>query len=377
MRIVIVGPAYPLRGGIAHSVTLLFQKLKNRGHEVHVLSFKRQYPSLFFPGKTQQDEGEELIPISSTPYLDSINPLTWLGAALWLKKKHPDLVLFMYWMPFFAPCFATIILFSKILFPIKTLYLLHNVLPHEKKLGDNFLSKLGLRFVDFFIAQSKAVLNDLLFFRPDANVKESPHPLYEMFPPSLPKMDSRKHLNIKEKNVILYFGYIRAYKGLIYLVEAMPKILNKIDVRLLVCGEFYEGKDETLSMIRDLGIENKVSVYDHYIPNEEVAFYFSSADLLVLPYVTATQSGIVQVAYHYEKPVVVTKVGGLPEVVLHNISGYVVDPQNAQSIAEAVLDFYQKKKEKSFVKGVCEVKKKYSGDRMAEVVESFIQDDRV
>lgn len=372
MRIVLIGTAYPLRGGIAHYVALLYKKLSERGHDVRVLSFKRQYPSLLFPGKTQADEGKELIPLPSTPILDSINPFSWIKAALWLKKVQPDLLIFKYWMPFFAPCYATVAFLARRLFKVKTLYILDNVIPHEKKPLDRLLTRIGLHGVDAFIAQSASVREDLLQFRPHARYRDVPHPVYEIFPPAEPMDEARSALGVTEKNVLLYFGYIRRYKGLKYLVQAMPEIRKVLgDVRLLVCGEFYEGREEILSLIDTLSLAGCVTVVDDFIPNEAVARYFSAANLVVLPYVTATQSGIVQVAYHYNKPVVVTRVGGLPEVVPHGKSGYVVEPEDPQAIAQAVIHFFQQHREDELSEGVRIEKTRYSWDRMTEAIEAL------
>jgi glycosyltransferase involved in cell wall biosynthesis len=371
MRIALVGTAYPLRGGIAHYMALLFQTLRSRGHEVCVLSFKRQYPAFLFPGKTQKDLGQELIPIASTPILDSINPITWVKAFFWLGRVRPDMLLFKYWMPFFAPCYATLAFLAKLFLGIRVVYLCDNVVPHEKNLLDEALNRLGLGFVDGFIVQSRQVQRDLLSYKPNANYRFAPHPLYTLFPVPIPKKEARKRLNIRQKHVLLYFGYIRKYKGLRYLIEAMPDVVRELSVHLLVCGEFYEEREEILSRVLDLGLESHVTILDRFIPNEEVGTYFCACDLVVLPYVSATQSGIVQVAYHYDKPVVVTRVGGLPEVVLDEKTGFVVEPQNNEAISRAILRFYKEKREKDFTANIAQEKQKYSWDRMAEAVEKL------
>jgi len=372
VRIVLIGTAFPLRGGIAHYIALLYKNLKKKGHTVKVLSFKRQYPSIFFPGKTQKDEGKELISIESTPLLDSVDPLTWIKAFFWLKKVHPKLLIFKYWMPFFAPCYAVIAFFSKTFLHTKTLYILDNVIPHERRRGDRILSTIGLKFIDFFIVQSKSVLRDLLEFRPESVYKEVPHPVYDIFPPSLSKKEAKKILGISDDRVILYFGFIRNYKGLTFLIKAMPLILDALKVKLLICGEFYEGREETLKLIKELKIKDQVIVYDRFISNEEVGNYFCASDLVVLPYVTATQSGIVQIAYHYDKPVVVTSVGGLPEVVKNEKCGFVVSPKDSEAIADSVKRFYREDRETMFVKNVKTEKLKYSWDRMTEAIEDFM-----
>jgi glycosyltransferase involved in cell wall biosynthesis len=373
VRIVLVGTAYPLRGGIAHYVALLYRTLKRRGHAVSVLSFKRQYPSLLFPGKTQKDEGEELIPVESFQVLDSINPITWIRAFFLLKRIRPDVVCFKYWMPFFAPCYASLAFGLRHLLRVPVVFLCDNIVPHEKKIADVFLTRLALLFPDSFIVQSKVVLDDLLAFKPDAVFRESPHPVYEIFPAPVPKAEARRRLGIREEKVILFFGYIRAYKGLRHLLEAMPDILKEVPLRLVVCGEFYEGKEETVGLIRRLRIGDKVTLRDDFIPNEQVGEYFCAADLAVLPYVTATQSGIVQIAYYYDRPVVGTTVGGLPEMIRDNRTGYLVPPSDPKAVARAVVRFFRENRAKEFEKNVCAEKKKYSWDRMAEAIEDLVR----
>jgi len=371
MRIVLVGTAYPMRGGIAHYTALLYQTLRARGHHVKVLSFKRQYPSLLFPGKTQQDHGEELIPIESKPLLDSINPLTWITAFFWIYKQRPDILLYKYWMPFFAPCYTLIAILARLFLNIRILYLCDNIVPHEKNILDEILTRIGLGFVDAFIVQSKQVRDDLLAYQPNAIYQYAPHPVYSIFPPPVDKKEARKKLGIREKHVLLYFGYIRRYKGVKYLIEAMPGVLKKLQVHLLVCGEFYEDRDEILTRIQELGLESQITVLDRFIENEEVGTFFCASDLVVLPYVTATQSGIVQVAYHYNRPVVVTRVGGLPEVVHDGKTGFIVPIKDPDALADAVLRFYNGHHEKDFSKNIILEKKKYTWDRMAEAIEAL------
>jgi glycosyltransferase involved in cell wall biosynthesis len=369
VKIVLVGTAYPMRGGIAHYVALLYQTLQARGHDVQVLSFKRQYPSFLFPGKTQKDHGKELIPVESKPLLDSINPITWLSAFFWIQKQNPDTILFKYWMPFFAPCYAILSFLSKVFLNIRILYLCDNIIPHEKNFLDEILTRIGLGFTDAFIVQSNQVRDDLLAYKPNASFRYAPHPVYTLFPPPVSKREARDHLGIAEKHVLLYFGYIRRYKGLKYLIEAMPSVIERLPVHLLVCGEFYEERQETLSRIRELGLESRITILDRFIENEDVGIYFCASDLVVLPYVSATQSGIVQIAYHYNKPAVVTCVGGLPEVVHDGQTGFVVPPKDPDALARAILRYYKERCEKHFLKNIALEKKKYTWDRMAEAIE--------
>ena len=359
-----------MRGGIAHYTALLYQKLQKRGHSVHVLSFKRQYPAFLFPGRTQQDEGEELIPVKSTPILDSINPFTWVRAFRWIRKTGCDLLIFKYWMPFFAPCYAVIAWLARRK-GMTVLYICDNIIPHEKRPGNTLLNRIGLAFVDRFIVQSRSVRNDLLTFVPDAVYREVPHPVYEIFPPGLDKNAARERLGLDGDRIILYFGFFRHYKGLPTLIQAMDLLLKEAAVRLVICGEFYEGREEITGLIESLKVSHAITLADHFIPNEAVGLYFSAADVVVLPYYSATQSGIVQVAYHYDKPVIITRVGGLPEVVPDGKTGFVVDPRDPEALAAAILRFYREKREKSFVENVRAEKQKYSWDRMVEAIEAL------
>jgi glycosyltransferase involved in cell wall biosynthesis len=370
MRIVLVGSAYPLRGGIAHYTALLCRTLERRGHTVNVLSFRRQYPSFLFPGKTQKDEGREMIRVASRPMLDSINPLTWIQAIFWMKSLRPDAVVFKYWMPFFAPCFAVLAFGARYFLKIPAIFLCDNIVPHEPTRLDARLTRLAVGSPDAFIVQSSSVRQDLLRFRPDAVFREVPHPVYDIFSAPMPKSEARTRLGLEENRILLFFGYIRAYKGLRTLIEAMPEILRVCPVHLVVCGEFYEGRQETVDLIHHLGLQHKISLFDEFIPNEKVADFFCAADAVVLPYVSATQSGIVQIAYHYDRPVIATAVGGLPEVIVEGKTGFLVPPQDPAALAAAVLRFYSGPPDR-FKQAIRKEKPKYSWDRMAEAVEEL------
>lgn len=367
----LVGTAYPMRGGIAHYIALLYHTLTNRNQQVFVLSFSRQYPNFLFPGKTQKDQGKELIPVPSIPLLDSISPFSWVRAFFWLKQIKPDLIVFKYWMPFFAPCYATIAFLASRILRVRTMYICDNIIPHEKKPFDAFFSWLGLRFIDYFIVQSHSVREDLVRLKPKAVYREVPHPIYNIFPPSIPKKKAKEFLGILDDRIILYFGYIRKYKGLAYLIKAMPKILESMHIKLLVCGEFYEGREEIYRLVNQLGLESNVTIYDKFIPNEEVNKYFCASDLVVLPYTSATQSGIVKIANYYNVPVEATDVGGLPEDVINEETGYIVEPENPDAIADSVIRYFKEGKYKYFSQNIKREKLKDSWDRMAEAIESF------
>ena len=375
MKIVIIGTAYPLRGGIAHFIALLYQTLRDRGHAVSLISFKRQYPSLLFPGKTQQDLGEERIRVESEHLLDSIGPLSWIKVALRVRQHNPDLIIFKYWMPFFAPCYAAVVFLSKLWCNTKAMYVCDNIIPHESSPLDALLTKLGLAYIDYFLVMSETVKSHLLRFRPDAQHRFVLHPTYSIFGGGVSKKSAREHLGLKNEKLVLFFGYVRRYKGLSVLLEAMPHIMRRMKVTLLVAGEFYDDKKTYLKRIDDLGISEFVIVLDEYIANEEVKFYYSAADVVALPYISATQSGIVQIAYNYDTPVVATDVGGLPEIVDHGKTGYIVPAEDPEALAEVVVSYFTEDREQEFSENIRKKKDEYSWERFAEAIEGLLSTD--
>ncbi|MBI3111707.1 MAG: glycosyltransferase [Ignavibacteriales bacterium] len=307
----------------------------------------------------------------SEQLIDSINPFTWYSAARAIARKKPDLLIFKYWLPFFGPCFGTISRLVRRWTGAKTLFICDNVIPHEKRPGDRAFTRYAFRSVDSFLVQSRAVERDLKSFQPDARYQFAPHPVYEIFGKGLAKADARKKLGLNDERVILFFGYIRRYKGLHILLDAMPKILKKMKVKLMVVGEFYGDEDVYRRQITENRLQMEVMVHSAYVPNEEVGMYFSACDVVVLPYVSATQSGIVQIAYQFDKPVIATDVGGLSEVVLHEKTGFIVPPNQPEAVANAVVRFYEENREKEFVASVQEEKKNYSWERLVEAIETL------
>lgn len=375
MKIFLVGTAYPMRGGIAHYIALLYQKLKEAGHDIKIISFKRQYPKLLFPGKTQEDQSKEIIKLDSEPLIDSINPFTWFKVFFKIRTEKPDIIVYKYWMTFFAPCYGTIVHLTRWFTNSKSLFLCDNIIPHERRFFDGILIRWGLRKVDYFIIQSKSVREDLLTYKPDATFKEVPHPVYEIFKENYTASEARTKLSIAPaEKVLLFFGYIRAYKGLNFLIDALPIILKKFTVRLIIAGEFYEGRTQTINQIKKLYLEKFIILKDDYIPNEDVGLYFAATDVVVLPYVSATQSGIIQIAYNYNKPVITTNVGGLPEVIKEGATGYIVPARSASALAEAIFNFFQVKHTINFAEKIQEHKKQYSWDRLAEAIINFSED---
>lgn len=375
MKIVIVGTSFPMRGGIAHYVALLYKKLMERGHKVKIISFKRQYPSLFFPGKTQQDTSKEVVSLPSEPILDSIGPVSWVRTFLSIYHYQPDLVIFKYWMPFFAPSYAVVSFLTRLFTKTKLLYICDNIIPHEHRIEDWLLTHIGLWNIHYFIVQSHPVKTDLLKFKPDANFKEVPHPVYEIFRDQFTQEQAREKLKFQRNGkLILFFGFIRKYKGLHVLLQAMPAVLNQMDVKLIVAGEFYDDSTKYFDLIKKLNLEESVFVFDKYIPNEDVGLYYSAADIVVLPYITATQSGIIQIAYNYNKPVITTNVGGLPEIVKEKGTGFIVPAENPEALAQAIVEFYKTKENIAFKKNIEEFKKQFSWDRMVSEIEGFLNE---
>ena len=369
MKIVIIGTAYPMRGGIAQYNSILYKYLSEK-NDVKVYSFKRQYPEFLFPGKTQFETGEPAFKIpedKNVISVDSINPFNWLFTALKIRKEKPDLLIYKYWIPFFAPCFFTISFIVKMFRKTKVLFICDNVIPHEKRIGDNFFTKLVFSTVNYFIVQSQTVEKDLkLFNKKNKPYKLSPHPLYNIFGEKLDKHDARSYIeeNYKLKfgtdKIILFFGFIRKYKGLMYLLDAMPEILKSDNVKLMIAGEFYDDEKPYKEKIKELGFENNIILLSDFMPDEKVRYFFSACDCLVLPYTDATQSGIVQIAYYYDKPAVVTDVGGLSEVVIKDKTGIIINPGDVNAIADAVKRFYKENLETKFSDNIKEEKKKYS-----------------
>jgi len=372
MKIVIIGTAFPLRGGIAHFNQLLASHLGEK-HEVEIITFKRQYPKLFFPGKTQDEPSGEKPNIKITQLVDSINPLNWLKVGKTIRNLKPDLVIFKYWLPFFGPCFGTIAKYAKKNCSTKVLFIPDNVIPHEKHPCDISFTKYAFKYADYFIVQSDSVQKDLLCLFPHAKFRNTPHPVYEIFGKSIEKYDARKQLNVNAEKIILFFGYIRKYKGLHVLLDAM-KIISHTETppTLFVAGEFYDDEPAYKIQIKELNIESFVKIYSEYIPNERVNLFFSAADVVVLPYLSATQSGITQIAYNFDKPVIATNVGGLAEVVLDNKTGYIVEANNPEKLSAAIKKFYSEGLEKPFSDNVKIEKIKYSWDHFIESIEELV-----
>jgi glycosyltransferase involved in cell wall biosynthesis len=341
MRYVLIGPTYPYRGGISHYTTLLYQHL-GAAHEVKLYSFKRQYPARLFPGRTDRDPSHSPLRADCKYLLDPSNPLTWLETFRRIKGDRPDALIFQWWVPYWAPAFASIAGLVRRFTATRVMFICHNVFPHERSVIDRALVRLALTQGQFFIVQSEKDLHDLKRLLPGVPVRRTVHPIYEALAlgGTMTAEEAKRELSLKGK-VLLFFGFVREYKGLKYLLRAMPQVMGRMDVHLLIVGEFWDDKSSYLNLIGELGIAQAVTIVDRYIPNEELGLYFSAADVVVLPYVDATQSGVTQLAYGFEKPVITTLVGGIPEVVKNGETGLIVPPKDSEALGEAIVRYFE------------------------------------
>jgi D-inositol-3-phosphate glycosyltransferase len=367
MKIVIIGTAYPYRGGLAAYNERLAKQFAEEGHNVTILTFKLQYPGFLFPGKSQFLEGAAPPSLKIERKVNSVNPFNWLTVGYKVKKEKPDLLIFKFWIPFMAPAFGTIARIAKSGRHTKVICIFDNVIPHEKRPGDKILTKYFTNCIDGAIAMSGSVLNDLKKFRHNIPVKLSPHPIFDNFGPQIPREEAILKLGLEpDFRYILFFGFIRAYKGLDLLLEAFADTrLRKLKTKLLVAGEFYEDPAPYIDLVRHNKLENEIILFDRFINDNEVSQFFSVAEIVVQPYKNATQSGVTQIAYHFEKPMLVTNVGGLNEIVPHGRCGYVVNSDPRQ-IADAINDFFENDRNVTFVTNIKKEKEKYSWSKMSD-----------
>ena len=374
MKIIIVGTSHPYRGGIAAFTDRLATEFVKEGVDIEVVTFKLQYPSILFPGKTQYSDAKapEGFPIERK--VNSINLLNWLKVGKEIREMNPDIVIFTYWMSFFAPCFSKIAKVVKHNGHTKCIGLIHNMIPHEKSLLDKMFAPRFVRAMDGFVALSQSVLNDIASLdkqnKPKCMVH---HPLYDHFGDIEDKKSAIKQLGFDENyRYFLFFGLVRAYKGLDLLIGAFAdERLRKYPVKLIIAGEFYDDPKPYLKQIEKLKLQDFIIIENQYINDVDVKYYFNSADMVVQPYKSATQSGVTQIAYHFEKPMLVTNVGGLGEMIPDGKVGYVVEP-NATAIAGALVDFCENERYEKFVEGVREEKKKYQWSNMTEAIKKLL-----
>jgi glycosyltransferase involved in cell wall biosynthesis len=374
MRIAIVGPVYPLRGGISHSNTLLCENLVKR-HTVLPFSFRRLYPSFLFPGKSQLYEGTRKLAFKTDFCIDSINPITWLTTIYRIRKFRPKLLILQWWTPFLTPVSYALLSLIRLTSDIKIVIICANVTQHENKIGsmaDKMLTLSVFRIADYFITLAEGDLRKLKQWYPEAKAKVLIEPTFDSVfnLGSVTKEQARKRLKLRERT-ILFFGFVRDYKGLGYLLEAMPAIRRHCDVDLVIAGEFWGDKQKYLDQIARLKIQSSVKMVDSYIPDEEVAPYFHAADLVILPYTDASQSGIIQIAIGALTPVISTNVGAIDDFVDDGKTGYIVPPKDPAAIAQAVIRVYRERKEKTFRENLKEKKKVFAWNKKKEDVLFF------
>lgn len=369
--IVILGSAYPLRGGgLATFNERLARALQDEGHQVIIYTFSLQYPAIFFPGKTQLANEPAPRDLHIRVKVNSINPLNWWRVGREIRKMQPDMLVIRYWLPFMAPCLGTIAGLVRKNKKTRVVTIADNIIPHESRPGDKFLTRYFVKRSDGFVTLSRSVLKDLLQFERRGKPKVfTPHPLYDNFGSPLERQQALKHLELSESyRYLLFFGFIRDYKGLDILLKAMadPRIKD-LPLRLIVAGEFYTNDSYYMQIIQENALADKVILHTRFIPNEKVADYFCACDLVVQPYRDATQSGVTQVAYHFEVPMLVTNVGALPEMVPHGVAGYVVEP-DSQQVANAIVDFYSQNKQIVFQEGVRAQKKRFQWENLTKAL---------
>jgi D-inositol-3-phosphate glycosyltransferase len=371
-KVVIIGSAYPLRGGLSNFNERLAEEFLIDGWDVKIYTFSLQYPSLFFPGKTQYSSESYNGNVEIKALINSINPFNWIKVGLELKKLNPELLIIKFWIPFMAPCFGTISRIVSRNKHTKIITIIDNIIPHEKRAGDKILAKYFVGGIDGFVTMSRKVLEDVAIFDKKKPRVFSPHPIYDNFGIELEKKVALEQLGLDQSfNYILFFGFIRDYKGLDILLNAMaePEIRER-RIKLLVAGEFYTESKPYFNIIREKGIEDLVIMSNDFITDSEVNKYFSACDLVVQPYKSATQSGVTQIAYHFNKPMVITNVGGLGEFVPDGEVGYVVNPDSL-SVSNAIISFYDEGKEEYFVRRIIDVKEKYSWNYFLDNLKSL------
>jgi glycosyltransferase involved in cell wall biosynthesis len=367
MRIIIAGTAFPFRGGLAAFNERLARQFIEEGHNTTVVTFILQYPGFLFPGKTQYLEGPPPATPEIIPMMNSVNPINWFITGRRIRRMNPDILIFKYWLPFMAPCFGTIARIVRRNPATRIICIFDNVIPHEKRPGDRLLTRWFLKSLHAAIAMSEQVKSDFSRFRPAIPVKLSPHPLFDNFGADPGRETAAGTLNLNPGfRYLLFFGFIRAYKGLDLLLEAFATSSSRTGgkIKLIVAGEFYENDEPYRRIIRERNMADDVILFDRFIRDEEVSSFFSLADLVVQPYRSATQSGVTQIAYHFNKPMVVTGVGGLREIVPDGKCGLVVSPEPV-AIADAIDRFFvDARLRERLAGGIEEEKKRYGWNLM-------------
>jgi glycosyltransferase involved in cell wall biosynthesis len=376
-HIVILGSAYPLRGGgLSTFNERLAREFMSQGYKVTIYTFSLQYPSFLFPGKTQYSTEPAPRDLDIKVKVNSVNPLNWLQVGRELNRLKPDILVVRYWLPFLGPALGTICKQAKKNGHTRVICIADNIVPHEKRPGDTWFTRYFLSSADAFITMSEKVMKDLASFGTGKPAVLTDHPLYDNFGEPISKAEARKHLDLPmDAKVILFFGFIRHYKGLDMLFDAMADTwIRNARIKLLVAGEFYQDSRQYLEQIEKLGIKDSVILHSDFIADNEVKYYCCAADFIIQPYRNATQSGVTPLAYHFEKPMVVTNVGGLPAMVKDGRTGLVAEPEPV-SIAEHILEAFQLGEE-YFLPGIREEKKKYTWKKLVEAIEVLAHDSK-
>ena len=371
LHIAIVGPAYPYRGGLASIMETMAREYQRRGYRVDILTFTLQYPALLFPGKSQTVDTPPPTDLSIERKVSTINPITWWQVGRKLCKLRPDIVLMKYWTPFMAPCFGSIARLARKNGHTRVICQIDNVEPHEHHITDKMFNRYYLRSVDGFIYMSEQVHGELTAYT-HAPALFSPHPMFEHFGERKERTEACNALGLDpDTRYALFFGLIRDYKGLDTLIEAWAKFRRK-NHKLLIAGEFYASRDKYINLIKELGLEDDIILHDHFVPDSEVKNYFSVADCVVLPYKTATQSGVTQIAYNFRVPIIVTRVGGLAEIVPNGRVGFVTEP-NAEGVLQALERIYEGDTLERFREAMIEERRRFSWAAMCDRIEELYQ----
>ena len=368
MKITLIGPVYPYKGGITHFTQQLNQEFSKK-HEVQLISWKRRYPSFLVKNQVENNSSEVIKKNKSVFVLDYLNPLTWIKVVKLIKRNKSKFVFFNWVSPAMTPVFYPLTIMIKLFSKAKPIFICHCAKPHEGRLVDSFLTKLSFSNVDYFVAHSSDEAVEVKKMNKKCSVITSFLPNFNNFDKVVLSEQLKIDMGLK-KRTILFFGYIREYKGLWYLIKAMPEIVKQLgDITLLIVGEFWEDKKRYLDLIKDNNLEDSIVLIDNYVPDKEVGKYFVVSDLLVLPYLTTTQSAIVQTAYHFNKPCVVTDVGGLSESVKDDYTGYLVPPKDASALARAAVNFYKLNKKENFIENVKVYKQNFSWEKYLGLIE--------
>ena len=379
MKIIIIGPAHPLRGGLATYDHRLAKEFIRAGHDCSIYSFSLQYPNFLFPGKTQFTTEPPPEGITIHTVINSVKPGNWIKVGKQLRDERPDAIIVRYWLPFMAPSLGTILRKVKKNKHTRIICIADNVIPHERRPGDKLLTRYFVKPCDAFVTMSEKVFDDLKRIEKKKLVRLIPHPIYDNFGDLVPKMEARRKLGVPEEGrIILFFGFIRKYKGLDMLLQAMKVLKDRSNQpgstisipKLIIAGEFYEDEKKYRDLIEKLDISDQLILRTDFIPDSEVKYYICAADAVIQPYRNATQSGVTPLCYHFEKPMVVTNVGGLPTLVANNEAGVVVEP-DPTALADGILRFYQLG-ENYFIPHLRIEKHKYSWAGLVKTITTMI-----